>query len=333
MKLLIKKSLLQKSLSNNGFVVESFVRENVNIQIEFKEPIELHSIVLNSKVNSQISTGFIISSSIYKNNYNSPASSNSFKQLDIIINDSNKSCFIYEFNRRNAIINNDQIVNRAYFSVSNQSYLNKVTSINIRIVKTLNSTNCCLKSVKINGYLPNSAQQTNETTKQISSNKNIAIPDEFIDSITQEMIRVPIILPSSKVVDKSTLDRYVEEQNRNKEAIKDPFTNLPIDSSKIAIDEKLKSKIDHFILDSRLMPFNKSSNTKEKDNTKHVNKKRKIDEVEICNCCLNQKSSDKHLYKIINCQHLFCKECLMNLNKMCIVCKIKFDNSQVIKVY
>ena len=56
---------LKKSPNQNGFVVDSFVRGSVNIQINFNTEIKLHSIILNSKVNSQVSNGFIISRDLF----------------------------------------------------------------------------------------------------------------------------------------------------------------------------------------------------------------------------------------------------------------------------
>jgi hypothetical protein len=308
---------LKKSPNQNGFVVESFVRGSVNIQINFNTEIKLHSIILNSKVNSQVSNGFIISSSI--------SNFNSFKQISRILNDTNKTCYDYEFARRGTSNSNDQLINKAYFSVNNQAYLNRLTSINIQITRTLNSTNCCLKELKIYGYLSNSNQSDSKTTnndkeKEIS-NKNLTnIPNEFIDSITQEMIRVPIRLPSSKIVDKSTLDRYMEEQIKNKETIKDPFTNIPLEKNSLKIDESLKSKIDHFLLDNNSLSEIDSS------------KKRKSNE-QYCSLCLNSKSTGKNFYEITSCTHCFCKTCLINLNKICIICKKTFENTQIVRIY
>lgn len=327
-------------------MVDAFVRSHVNIQILLNEPIELHSIVLNSKVNSQISCGFIISSSIVaaSASTSSPLDLNSFKQISKLINDKNKSCYLYEFVRRNSTSQDDDDtnVNRAYFSVGNQDYLNRLTAINIRIVKTLNSTNCCMKSLEINGYLTNSKKNAN-TTKQSheitsANKKSDEIPSEFIDDITQEMIRVPVRLPSSKIIDKSTLDRYVAEQK----VLKDPFTNLPIDDkSKLVLDDKLKTKIDRYILDKQILslPTNSSSNnnkrsltTESVENSATTSKKAKLNDLN-CMCCLNPKSSSKHLFRLETCEHLFCRECIRNLNKTCLVCKKTFENKQINRIY
>lgn len=313
-------------------MVESFVCGCVNIQIVFNVEFELHSIVLNSKVNSQISNGFIVSSAVTRSQMNAALSSHCFKQIARILNDSNKSCYEYEFLRRNSVSSFEQPVNIAYFSVNNQNYLNRVTALNIQITRTLNSTNCCLRSIKINGYLPSNLTKQAHLTEQDYSNnqitpvsKNTIIPSEFIDTITQEIIRIPIRLPSTQVIDKSTWDRYLNEQHKNKEVVKDPFTNLPIKDSNVHIDENLKSKIDHFILYSRSLDLNSSKQNKLSTTASNANQQK-------CECCLNTKTNDKHLYKI-SCSHCYCKNCLINLNKMCIICKKLFENSQITRIY
>ena len=162
---------------------------------------------------------------------------------------------------------------------------------------------------------------------------NIEIPSEFIDDITQEMIRIPVRLPSSKIIDKSTLDRCTVEQKM----LKDPFTNLPIDKSKLIIDEKLKTKIDHFIFDSHnltLPTTSKRSLAASNEADTNSNKKLKLTNESLkCMCCLNPKSTNKHLFKLESCEHFFCRDCLKNLNKICLVCKKLFDNSQLVRVY
>ena len=173
--------------------------------------------------------------------------------------------------------------------------------------------------------MPNSLPETNKE-KEISNKNETNIPNEFIDSITQEIIRLPIRLPSSNLIDKSTLDRYMEEQIKNKEIVKDPFTNMPLDKNSLKIDDNLKSKIDHFLLDN-----NKSLSQIDSASTGN-SKKRKSNE-QYCSLCLNSKSIGKNFYEITNCTHLFCRTCLINLNKICIICKKSFDNSQVVKIY
>ncbi|KAJ1942262.1 RING finger protein 37 [Linderina pennispora] len=48
------------------------------------------------------------------------------------------------------------------------------------------------------------------------------IPPEFIDPITQEAMRDPVVLPSNNVVDRSTIHRHLQLHQT------DPFTGLPM---------------------------------------------------------------------------------------------------------
>lgn len=139
----------------------------------------------------------------------------------------------------------------------------------------------------------------------------------------------------------------------NKKPDQDPFTCIPFTSKyKPLIDEHLKSKIDRFFLDNQALKLVKPQ-------IQAISKKRNGHDQELkfesirsfkrtrstlysnseseqvvlkCHCCLNVKTEKKHLYEILSCKHHFCRDCLSYLNKICTVCKKRFDNSQVINI-
>ncbi len=258
----------------------------MSIQILFKHPIHIDSITLDAKVNTQISHGFLISTAIesieeLESNIKEKNFSK-FLQIAKIINDKNRQCHLYEFSRRNDRKCSSQTLpylNVAYFSTRSSLYVDKVSGMNISITKTLNSSSACLKSIKIYGHLVEPALIVSPL-KIIKANSKesqfIEIPAEFLDELTHEIMRVPILLPSKKYIDKSTLDKYFDEQkklcNSNSDH-RDPFTNVPFDnkSHKPIIDEKLKSKIDKFIFDNQGKTLqSKYDNLKDDTNQKKV---------------------------------------------------------------
>lgn len=174
--------------------------------------------------------------------------------------------------------------------------------------------------------------------------KKIIVPDEFIDALTNEMMRMPVRLPSNKHIDQSTLDKYLEEKKKNKCLPNDPFTCINFDSKyKPIFDEMLKSKIDKFLFDNIGREFQCNSkknqiipckNLKRKCEDKNLNeesyKKRREDFK--CDSCLNVKSEGKIVYKIETCKHVYCRFCLSNLNNICLKCKQSFKNSDVINL-
>ncbi|XP_062854337.1 RING finger protein 37 [Trichomycterus rosablanca] len=75
------------------------------------------------------------------------------------------------------------------------------------------------------------------------------IPDEFLDPLTQELMILPMILPSGMVVDNSTLEEYQKREATWGRLPNDPFTGVPFTKeSKPLPNPLLKSRIDSLIL-------------------------------------------------------------------------------------
>lgn len=91
-------------------------------------------------------------------------------------------------------------------------------------------------------------------TKQIAAiskpiSDQITIPKEFFDPITNSCMSLPIILPSGHTIDRSTLEKYLEEEARYGRPANDPFTSVRFsDSSSPIPNNRLKERIDKFFL-------------------------------------------------------------------------------------
>ena len=71
-------------------------------------------------------------------------------------------------------------------------------------------------------------------------------PAEFFDSITNELMKTPFLLPSGKNIDKITLNKYLATKN-DYSPPSDPFTRVPFtDQHKPILNAELKSRIDLF---------------------------------------------------------------------------------------
>lgn len=175
----------------------------------------MQSIIINGKVNTQISHGFIISTATSPKVLDEKSDSRFFKQISKYLNDKNKECHLYKFTRRKqnqeGSSSSFEPINIAYFNANPLVYIDRVMSINIEINRTLNSSQPCLKSIKILGYRLNQSPEcidlTNSVSDRISTVESVSVPEEFIDELTNEIMRMPIKLPSNKMVDKSTLDK------------------------------------------------------------------------------------------------------------------------------
>lgn len=184
-----------------------------------------------------------------------------------------------------------------------------------------------------------------------------------MDELTHELMRIPMRLPSKKLIDKSTLDKYMSERKTSKEAIVDPFTRIPFTTThKPIIDEELKSRIDKFLFDNRSaqLVFKKSPEkslppreaTKRAATSSGCTAQRSVvakrlkdnDGNEIrrlrCDLCLNQKEFSTFsstfvsvpFYRLQSCEHVFCRGCLLLIKNVCSKCKLPFCNAQVTNV-
>lgn len=75
------------------------------------------------------------------------------------------------------------------------------------------------------------------------------VPEEFLDPITQEVMVLPMLLPSGTSVDNSTLEEHQKREATWGRAPGDPFTGVPFTpTSRPVPNPQLKRRIDHFLL-------------------------------------------------------------------------------------
>ncbi|XP_033828465.1 RING finger protein 37 [Periophthalmus magnuspinnatus] len=98
-------------------------------------------------------------------------------------------------------------------------------------------------AVSVTPVRPTKLQQK-ATTSQSSS-----VPEEFLDPITQEMMVLPMLLPSGVSVDHSTLEEYQKREATWGRLANDPFTGVTFTASSQPLPHpQLKARIDHFLL-------------------------------------------------------------------------------------
>ncbi|XP_063313670.1 RING finger protein 37 [Pelobates fuscus] len=75
------------------------------------------------------------------------------------------------------------------------------------------------------------------------------VPEEFLDPITLEIMTLPMLLPSGKVIDQSTLDKCNQSEASWGRMPSDPFTGVPYSQqSQPVYHPTLKVRIDYFLL-------------------------------------------------------------------------------------
>ncbi|XP_076240769.1 uncharacterized protein LOC143183182 isoform X2 [Calliopsis andreniformis] len=89
----------------------------------------------------------------------------------------------------------------------------------------------------------------NNREKELKS--NLDIPESFLDAITWEIMTQPILLPSGKIIDQSTLQKHEETEALWGRSLTDPFTGMPFSvDRKPVIASALKVRIDKFLLEN-----------------------------------------------------------------------------------
>ncbi|XP_067088011.1 RING finger protein 37 [Osmerus mordax] len=97
-----------------------------------------------------------------------------------------------------------------------------------------------------------SAPRTSSTSPPATATPPASLPDvpeEFLDPLTQEVMALPMLLPSGASVDLSTLEEYRRREATWGRAPNDPFTAVPFtpDAGPLP-NPHLKSRIDRFLL-------------------------------------------------------------------------------------
>ncbi|VDI46544.1 U-box domain-containing protein 5 [Mytilus galloprovincialis] len=159
------------------------------------------------------------------------------------------------------------------------SALNFVSHLTVRITRTISGSAVCIKKLEVLGrpskscsdcvinklkqlfslrlrssdVLDKIQNEKSDNVQQLNcdifSCNNVDIPEDFIDSITQEIMTMPMVLPCGKNVDQSTLEKHVSAEASWGRMPSDPFTGMLFDSQKKATPNlPLKGRIDQFVL-------------------------------------------------------------------------------------
>uniref|UniRef100_A0A8D2ZP13 U-box domain containing 5 n=1 Tax=Scophthalmus maximus TaxID=52904 RepID=A0A8D2ZP13_SCOMX len=91
--------------------------------------------------------------------------------------------------------------------------------------------------------------QTKQPLQATTHPSNLPIPEEFLDPLTQEVMTLPMLLPSGVSVDTTTLEECQKREATWGRPPNDPFTGVPFTSTSQPLpNPQLKTRIDHFLL-------------------------------------------------------------------------------------
>lgn len=276
---LVTNNFIEK---NKGFLAERFIKPPVNLTLEFKSEIDIEYVAINCSVGAQKSKGLeLFSQSISKGCYESVASGVLpddkigfvFHRFNVNVKDKfgekysfrtfKSSCFL-------SLVNNIKI---KIFRTSGVSIpaLGKIEiwGTPLKSVPLRHDSNLSIQpqtpssskrpeefvftAISCKSYEPKTTKPSHllSVLKRAELDESFTIPDDFIDPISCEIMVQPIILPSGKVIDSSTLKSHEKAELRWGRGPSDPFTGIPFsDSNKPIAASDLKSRIDKFLSDN-----------------------------------------------------------------------------------
>lgn len=258
-------------LSNKGFLAERFISSPVEIKIRLVCPINIQRIVIWTKVSNQKSLGFELSAG------NALSSDNRvhFKRFASVVIPDHVGGVVFEKEGSKSIQTVDTRISSFHEATfyRGRGYEN-VTELLVKIFKFQYVAavkkieiwgiphRSCNRKTKAFVYSTWNKSQKNHievTSAQICDNVNSGvvenessissdpIPDEFCDEITREIMTLPMILPSGKVVDYRTLEKFQNEEAGWGRSPSDPFTGVPFTAHrKPIVATSLKLNIDSF---------------------------------------------------------------------------------------
>ncbi|RWS26679.1 RING finger protein 37-like isoform X2 [Leptotrombidium deliense] len=364
----------QNLLTNSfdGFRVEYFVKPPIDVVFSFNFPIDIQKVVCELKVGERRTSAvqFFLADE-----------SRDFKLCGYFETTKNAVCLIntrFRPNSQNCTLSVKECSKNCdlwYVPRKHEKLFVKVNHFKIRLLKAENSGICVLKHVKICGQ-PNisvinddnvvsllSALRTPSTTVLDSSVKNdttykrkdigdagstsaskrkVDIPSEFVDPITNEMMVIPMILPSGNTIDKSTLEKYIKNEASWGRPPNDPFTNKTFNKNMEPVpNTALKVRIDTFLTESH------SSLTQEElPNSRIVGgyyrSSKVIEDQHVvvidqkCISCICEHTRDEIQYRL-PCGHLICRklhsEDYKLYQKKCQVCLKEYSPQSIIRYF
>lgn len=326
------------SLRKRGFLCETFIRPPVSLSIRFPFAFDINYVVIGTRVGGQKSSGFQVSAG---RNDNIQKICSMITEKDAIVfhdNNTDLSTFGNDFDK-------------CCFNISASRNIRSAEKLSVRIFRTVNSIPGIGKLEvwgQISFNVPKKMRQAiicnweeskkpkkkqievNNTHQITENNSDICLCDDFLDSITYEVMTYPMVLPSGKYIDQSTVEKCVEHDIMYGRTPCDPFTGIPFtDDLKPLPLPELKGRIDSFLIkhaDSENVKCIPRAVGKRSFNF-YTERQTKITKVHCSTC-----NENNNLY-CLPCKHFQCRICLQTEKIKCIVCNRNFNRNQIEKYH
>ena len=183
-------------------------------------------------------------------------------------------------NERNLLPPIEQYSHHGDLRHGRQSALTFISHLTVRITRTFSGSAVCIRKLEVWGRPSKSCSEhavkklmelfspisyTNKCQDETNLHKNkqdglisnhdlchekdLDIPEDFLDSITFEIMTVPMRLPCGKNIDQLTLEKHNTSEALWGRMPSDPYTGMVFDSARKAVpNAPLKGRIDQFVL-------------------------------------------------------------------------------------
>jgi U-box domain-containing protein 5 len=328
-----------EELRKRGFLCETFIRPPISLTVCFSFSFDIKYVVIGTRVGGQKSSGFQLSAG--RNNNVLRICSMITEKDTIVFHDNNTDLSSFGNN-----------YDKCCFNISASRSIRSAEMLSVRIFKTVNSIPAISKLEVWGKISCNVSLQTRQiiTLKWEESKKpkakqveiinnqqiieknpdNFKICEDFLDSITYEIMNYPMVLPCGKYVDRSTIEKCFEHDATYGRTPCDPFTGIPFtDTLKPIFVPELKGRIDSFLIkhvdneNIKCLP----RTVGKRSFSFYTERQTKLAKLQCSTCYENS-----NLYSL-PCKHLQCRNCLKAENNQCNICHRNFNRSQVNKYH
>lgn len=246
--------------NGDGFIAYSVIKPPVDLTFEFICPVNVHFVKIWPQIGSLKSITFEV--------YGKSDSTKEFIKLSQG-NIQHESGIVFDISESS----NQHNFKMCTFFPRTRYLMKKLQYIKICITQTLQRCAVVLRKIEIWGYpydkcaggviekidklwnqfeyfsSPKKTTLQSEAKSTPKLEHGITAPEDFYDIITQEIMTIPMVLPSGKTVDLSTIERHSRVEETWGRMPSDPFTGIlyKIDKKPV-LNLVLKSQIEAFLL-------------------------------------------------------------------------------------
>nr|XP_046243723.1 RING finger protein 37 [Scatophagus argus]XP_046243724.1 RING finger protein 37 [Scatophagus argus] len=150
------------------------------------------------------------------------------------------------------------------------------------------------------GGRTSSVSQAKPPLQAATPSSNLSVPEEFLDPITQEVMMMPMLLPSGVSVDSTTLEEHQKREATWGRPPNDPFTGVPFTAASQPLpNPQLKSRIDHFLLQKGMISREGMLGRRGEGENPQASRlvSSKVDEESQSSLCVSKSSINKAVFQ------------------------------------